>query len=182
MAVCTKDFALFQLCFEPLHRARGKRPSYLHCLAKWIDVIQFKSYWVCFIATHTTSTRQLVLVDKRSFLLQLLCVVLFCTLITVGSQLVLIMSPMPDVAGRTHSVYFPVGHFLTRLDIELPSTKHWRCKARKIVMISSFLDSGWRRAFSICLSLNCCSIVSSTIGAGIPKSWFLIGEIIVIYL
>jgi len=35
-----------------------------------------------------------------------------------------------------------VGHFLTRLDIELPSTKHWRCKARKIVMMSSFFDSG----------------------------------------
>ena len=42
-----------------------------------------------------------------------------------------------------------VGHFLTRLDIELPSTKHWRCKARKIVIMSSFLDSGWFKASSI---------------------------------
>jgi hypothetical protein len=62
-----------------------------------------------------------------------------------------------------------VGQCLRRLVSELPSTKHWRCKARKIVTMSSFLDSGWFKASSIRRILNCCSIVNSTIGGGGPK-------------
>jgi hypothetical protein len=98
----------------------------------------------------------------------------------------LISDEVPNLNGSSlvvgGSCEVTVGHFLTRLDTVLQRVKFWRCKAMKIVITSSNFVSGLRSAFSICLSLNCCSIVSSNTGAGSPKSWFLIGEIIVITL
>ena len=62
-----------------------------------------------------------------------------------------------------------LGHFLTKLVTVFVRQKFCRCSAKKTVMMSA-LSASLRRSSS-CLSLNSCSIVSSTTGGG-GKPWY----------